>query len=104
MTEQCVIFASNERVKEVLTPHAYGSVYGVGYSAAIALLVEAGITVVPVIGFASDGFNGETDDMATWRENAPGFHFHDRPIMSVEPLEDIVAKGKDCLADYEEDE
>lgn len=95
MTEQCVIFASNERVKEILEPHTYGPVYSVGYEECIKLLVEAGIQVVPVIGFASDGFNAETEHMSQWKEDAPGMHFHERQIMDLETVEEIIARAEE---------
>ncbi|AID50603.1 hypothetical protein [Bacillus phage CP-51] len=95
MTEQCVIFASNERVKEILEPHTYGPVYSVGYCECIKLLVEAGIQVVPVIGFASDGFNQETENMADYKEDAPGLHFHGRQIMRLESVEKLIADAEE---------
>lgn len=99
MTQQCVIFASRERVKEVLSKHDYGDVWSVNYDEAVALLVDAGITVIPVIGFGADGFNSEIFDMAAMKEYAPGLHFHDRPIMELVPLEDTVASGRNRLQD-----
>lgn len=104
MTEQCVIFASKEQVKEILAPHVSGSTYTVNYEETVALLVDAGITVMPVIGFAADAFNGEVSDMSNMKEYAPWHSFHNRPIMDLDPLEDIVARGRDRLEDNGEEE
>jgi hypothetical protein len=97
MTNQCVIFASKERCKEVWSVSMWGDQYSMHYDQAIALLIDAGITVVPVTGFAADGFNSEIDDMGEWREHAPGLHFHNRLIMDCEPIEEIYRNGKQSI-------
>lgn len=51
ITGQCIVFASNERVKEVIGDHT-------NYPIAVKRLVEAGIQVVPVTSsIGIDAFN-----------------------------------------------
>jgi hypothetical protein len=100
MTQQCVIFASKERVKQLLKPY----VHALNYDATVAILVEAGILVVPVIGLFADGFNSEISDMADMKEDSPGLCSHGEPIMSLEPLANIHADGKRWLKDQEKNE
>jgi hypothetical protein len=90
-TEQCVIFASKEEVKRILGER----MDEVGYAECVALLVDRGIAVRPVIGLAADGFNGGISDMEEWKEDAPGFHFDGRPIMELRDLYQIYDQGKD---------
>jgi hypothetical protein len=93
--------ASKERVYEVLGDHKDA----VDYDAAVAILVDAGIEVVPVIGIGVDGFNSEIFDMADMKESAPGLHFDGRPIMSLDPLSEICERGREWLeGDEDEDE
>jgi hypothetical protein len=94
MTAEVVIFASKERVKEVIGKH-WDYIY---YEGAVALLLEAGIEVQVVEGIGIDGFNAEAFDLAEQTENAPGLHFHGRRILHEDTIEDLYREGLEWLA------
>lgn len=91
MTEQVVVLASKERVKEILEQEKYRDVYAVGFSKTVSILVNEGITVIPTVGFFVDGFNNETIDMIDLREDAPGTHYDGEPIMRLRTIDEIIA-------------
>jgi hypothetical protein len=93
MTAEVVIFASNERVKEVL-----GERWDyISYAGAVAMLLEAGIEVQVVEGIGIDGFNAEAFNLADQTDDAPGLHFHGRRILHEDTIEDLYREGLEWL-------